>query len=398
MQLPPRLRSLNKPQTLLLLGGAFGFVALAVWLGLSFRLVRDHLNRPPRQAVAGFYLEGAWPQALVAALPEPVKAVLNSSFPNGPANAVVYASLDNNGRLIWSARWAENGGWKLVPRATAGYGFIVNDGQKLPIELTLSQNWVAVRVGRGFRGLNMDASQPLQRMIQTIPDGAYLYVLDSDAGRSSLSLPAELIEQNIDLSDSWAKLYGSLGDQVETLVAHNNDTGAAFQSFLLAAEPSGRRQMSQVNAALAELIGEVTPKLNNVILPDKTPTVELKSGRSQVVTEQKNSQLGVVSRYGSPEKPGLLTSFEDPTGHFWLSDSSAAIQGFLLAGADSSLKFPTACAPLTPTFQAIYYPGRDSTANTQTQWIKDWAGSMKKTVFSLNEAETGLFTICGYYL
>jgi hypothetical protein len=398
MQLPQPLRSLKKPQTLLLLGGAFGFVALAVWFGVSFRLVRDHLDRPPREAVAGFYLEGAWPKALVAALPDHVQAILASSFPNGPKDAVVYASLDNNGRLTWAARWAEDGGWKLVPRSAAGYGFVVNNGQKLPIELTLSQSWIAARIGQGFRGPDLDASRPIQRMLKTMPDGAYLYVLDRNASQSVKSLPAELIGQNLNISNSWTNLYESLGDQVETIVAHHDDPNAAFQPFLMAAEPSTQRQMPQVNKAIASLIGEVTPQSSNIVLPDKTPTIELKSGRLQVVANQKKSALGVVTRYGSPEKPELLTSFEDQSGHFWISDSAVAIQGFIMAGADSSLKFPTACAPLTPTFQAVYYPDRDSASNTQTQWIKSWAGSMKKAVFSLNEAETGLFTICGYYL
>jgi hypothetical protein len=235
-------------------------------------------------------------------------------------------------------------------------------------------------------------------MLKTIPDGAYLYVLDRNASQSIRSLPGELIAKNLDISDSWSKLYGALGDQVETIVARHDDPNAAFQPFLMAAEPSDRRQISQVNKAIASLIGEVAPKLSNVTLPDQTPTIELKSGRSQVEARQKESDFGVVTRYGSPEKPGLLTSFKDKDGHFWISDNATTIQGFITASADSSLKFPAACAPLTPAFQAVYYPDRDSATNTQTQWISDWAGGLKKAVFSLNQAETGLFTICGYYL
>lgn len=398
MQLPKPLRNLNKSKALLLLGGAFGFVALVVWFGLSFRLVRDHLAQPPRQALAGFYLEGVWPKELVTALPDPAKAVLNSSFPNGPKDAVVYATLDNSGNVCWSARTALKGGWKLIPRRISGYGFVAYNDQRLPIELTLSQNWVAARVGRGFRGFNIEANRPPSRLIKAIPEGAYLYVLDTNAHQSGLSFLTGVIKQNLKISDSWSKLYSLLGGQVETIVSTHKDAEAVFQPFLAAAPASPWRQTSQVDAAISELLGELLPKLNPVELPDQTSSIELKSGRSQIVTGRKNNRFGVISRYSSPEKPKLLTSFEDTSNNFWISNTTEAIQVLLLASEDSSLKFSPACAPLTPAFQTVYYPDRAREANVPTQWITTLAGNLKKMVFSLNEKETGLFTICGYYL
>jgi hypothetical protein len=397
MQLPKPLQNLKKPQTLLLLGGAFGIVALAAWFGLSYRLVRNHLSQPPREAVAGFYLEGAWPKDLVASLPDRVKAVLNSSFPNGPTDAVVYASLDNDGKLIWSARQTESSGLKLIPRSSSGYGFLAYAGQKLPIELTLSQNWISARIGRGFRGLDVEANQPGERLVKSIPDGAYLYVLDKDAHQASQTIPSEIIKKNVALGDSWINLYASLGRQVETVLAYHEDPGSVFQPFLMAAEPDNLRKGSQIDQTLTQLLGELLPKSDIIKLPDQSSSIELKSGRSQISVVRKDGQYGTVTSYGAPEKPNLVSSFEDKDGHYWLSNSTLAIQGFIMAGEDSSLKFPTTCAPLTPAFQAVYYPGRDSATNTQTQWIRSWAGSMKKTIFSQNQAKTGLFTICGYY-
>jgi hypothetical protein len=286
-----------------------------------------------------------------------------------------------------------------VSRKTSGYGFVSYGNQKLPIELTLSQNWISARIGRSFRGIDVEANKTGPRLVKSIPDGAYLYVLDRSARQANQStIPAEIIKRNVNLSDSWLKLYSSLGNQVETVLAYHDDPNSLFQPFLMAAEPDKQRQNNQIDATVADLLGEMLPKSNTINLPDKTSAIELKSGRSQVSVVRKNIEFGTASSYGAPEKPNLLTSFEDKDGHYWISDNATAIQGFLTASNDSSLNFPTACAPLTPVFQAVYYPGRDSATNTQTQWISSWAGGMKKAIFSLNEAETGLFTICGYYL
>lgn len=371
---------------------------IALKVGLTYRLVPNQLDRPPRQALLGLYLEGAWPKELVAKLPTSVKNVVEAVFPDGPRNAVIYASVGEAGKVNWSAREADGHGWRLVPRHSNGYGFVTDETRKLPISLTLGQNWFSARVGQGFRGLNPETNRTPTRLIGTIPEGAYLYVLDRQANRGNLNGSLDLFPANLVWNAAWPQLYANLGTQIEALVGPVDSGDGVVPPFLLAAPASPGRQTNLVETAIKKLIGQIQPKKLNLELPDQTSSTELVSSHDQVSVGRRTGEFGMISRYSSPQKSDILTSYESPDGGFWLSDSALTIQSFISNKAENSLNFPLACAPLTPVFQAIYFPDRNFPTPTQDQWISAWSGNLKKTIFSLNEAETGLFTLCGYFL
>lgn len=375
MALLKSLRNLNKFQTLLLLGGAFGFVALVAWYAWAYRPMLDPTSSAPADAIVAVSLRQILPERVASVLPADLVAAV--------AGGSAYATRSTLGTIKWHPL-AGSGKWRLVNRDVGAVGFVLSAGKNEPFSVAFSENGVALRVGRGFRGLNLGAALGRPRLIRSFPKESYLYISDlktADTGR--------IMNVGI-LADLMSKLPG----RTELVLAHH--AGDKLQPFIIVETPGTKRlNMSDIDRVLGEEVGKLDPSSRNIVLPDNSKSKELRSSTPNVEVVSRQIGTGLIRRFIGPSGKLELNYFLSNDGSLWISNHIEILQGFISSGADLSLEYP-ACADLTDPFTTVIHPKAESAVGTEPEWINKWASGFDSVVFSLKQAETGLFTLCGY--
>lgn len=392
---PRKLPELSKLQALLLLGGAFVFVAYL--LLRPYALVLDTSPiAPPRSEIAlsvlrhdeAFLKSAAW-EKFKAALPKEAQAALTQAAPG--ESTTLFAIRDENGVLRWGLAEAlsstsgdtQKPRRKLVRREVAALGAFVIDGRYQPFQAYFESELVRFEIGRSYRGLSSNAGHFMnaRRLIQPIHQESIR--LEKPSGVTWGQVP-ELLQTKMlrfqELASPW-----SWPGRVEFAVSASS-TGETLNPFLLFYRPAvGQKNVDKQTESFAQnLLAYALPQTVLVSLPDDTKMTEFRYDPESLQKEVIHNQFGTLLRFTSPGKTQKMLVFQANDGEVWISNDLSLIQSGFLENIQASTP-ETAC-------------DRDTLGGFASfPFQNSQFGTFSKVNISLKNLETGLFTLCGYY-
>ena len=374
-----QLPNLRQPKTLLLLGGAFGIVALAIWLGCKYRIVIDRSGSAPATAVISVTLTGKLPIKVSEALPRDLSEALNSGG--------AYSDLSATGTLSWHPL-DQRGHWKIAPRNAGAIGFLRSEGVVLPLLVIFNQKNLIARVGYGLTGISLKNIPEQPRLIKAFPKDSVLYI--SKYGQADTSLKQAFGP----VGSTLKAIYDILPGRTEMVSAFRS--GDALQPFILVMAPSQTpTDFNKLDNEISNVVGHLDPTNKEVSLPDNSISNEIRSSSSKVLITRREISSGTIVKFVGQSIGTGMWYYRDNDGSLWISNHNEIIQQFYASGSDNSLEFE-GCSSQNDIFTAVTHTKAASAVNTQPQWIRNWGGGFDTVIFSLIQKETGLFTVCGY--
>ncbi|MFA5854392.1 MAG: hypothetical protein WC866_04910 [Patescibacteria group bacterium] len=390
--LPNKLSGL---QALLLLGGAFVFVGFLIVR--SYTLVLDTSpTAPPQSEIVlsivkrdeTFLKSAAWAKFL-AALPKEAAQALSQA--QADHTATLFAVRGEDGALAWglvealstSRGQSQKPQRKLVPREVGAVGSFRVAGQTQPIQAYFEPELVRFEIGRGYRGL---LANPVpftmgRRLIQPINQQiAHLEKPSEASWGKAPALFQSTMQRFKGLADPW-----TWPGRVELAVSASS-TGETLYPFLLFYKPTvGQKNVAKQTEDFARnLLAQAAPQTVLVNLPDDSQMTEFRHDPESIQKEEIRNQFGTLLRLTAPGKSQRMLVFLADDHEVWISNDLALIQAGFLDNVQAT----------TPSSAC----DRDSIGGFASLSGQSFSyGSFSRVNISINDIETGLFTLCGYY-
>lgn len=391
----PKLPELTKLQALLLLGGAFVFVAFAS-ISLNYAVVVDRTPGVPAGAVAAATLldrSSEYWRVFEAKLPEPARQALAQA---GDARTVtLFAVPGSDGSLQWGLSEAlsavsDRTGRKtlrLVPKGTSAVGYVQVDGRIVPFEVSVGRGLVRARVGRGFRGPTFSPNpfdKGRRQLSSMYMQMAYLEKPSGVSWRPAAGLLASHLQRFQPLAELW-----QLPGRIE-LSLSASETGA-LSPFVLYYRPEFGRGLEgpRLEAHAKALLAESEPVGFDVTLPDDTKMIEVRREPDAVQTTRKHvNRFGERAQMRVPGGSQKLEIFYADDGEAWMSSDLDLIQASIMGNIDAG-RSQDACET----------GGAAGFASFSGKSLESWPlfRDFNRLTFSLHSLESGLFTMCGYF-
>ncbi len=391
----PKLNGLKltKLQALLLLGGAF-VLAAAYWSASRYRLVKDPTGSAPSTSTVVAHFLPQDPDSdpekgrarLFSALPREARETLASASPNEAVT--LFAVPSDDGRLLWTrldtGRTGKRHAWRLIKKTTGAFGTVVVNGKKRPFEAVLEDERAIFRVGQTYRVIDIRPAAPGtgRRMRSALgQDGLYLEKPEGADWSASADALASELQHFPALARVWA-----LPGRVE-FTASASHTDSILQPFILYYRPSGTKKLphAELEAFARGILADAFPRPIVTRLPDGSQMKETRREPRAVVAVQRENRFGKIEKYAYPgEKTGIY-AFYATDGEAWVTTDLSLVQNMLtgVIGID------------TPT-DACQKGGRGGFASIPKAY-SPVISEFSTITFSVQDLETGLLTICGYY-
>ncbi len=389
----PKL-TLSKLQALLLLGGAFVLGPL-LWIAVHYRLVLDSSPEAPPSSILAvslvrhddaFLKSEGWERFLASASLGANGAFKGLALSKRPTTLFADDSPEES---RWGLIVDESGAWhvprlRLVERSIAAVGFITIDNHRQPITVSFKENRLEMRVGRAYRGILHEPKtfQSGLRLIHPIKEQIAHIEKPSGVVWNGIpqAFPVEM-QRFQALAEPW-----TWPGKIEMTVS-GSSTDESLQPFVLLYQPPvGQTALKEeIDAFAKNLLSEAFPQAVKVSMPDDSVMTEFRHDPNSVKKEAIENRFGTLLRFTIPGKTQKIMVFLADVGDVWLSNDLGLIQSALLdnVGAVTS----------TQTCEKGGVGGFASFAGPLVSNL----GQFKKIDLSLQNLETGLFTVCGYY-
>jgi hypothetical protein len=375
------LRKILDRRTLLLAGGVFSIAFLA-WGLDHYHLVRVPYPTEAGPGVArGFLYGDAEAKRLILGLTASGSTTFDATTLRPNSVIAVTAAEKEGGLKIALEDVTElSGQLKLMKRGVFGWGHVNVEARPAdpePFALKMSGGAFIAEVGRSIRGLRLNA-EPFRggMIVGSLPDDTSLYRFT----RKPDAIPAPpsgLFSQLLNLPFQSEIIVSRTADGSDPFVLHFSDyPRKASDSF--------------DERAVIMIAGQLQPHKDKLILPDQTLSIELRDASPDIAVESREIPAGTIKKYLGPDGRQVFLSFVDHDGDVWLSnDGERLMQTISTAipyrsATDSDLP----CIPVHGVAGLIAYPQR-VTNSIKTDFLSQFR-------LIVNDAETGLFTFCGY--
>lgn len=398
-----RLRTLTRPKTLLLLGGAFGFVLLVAGFTARYRLVPDGLARVPESAVAAaVILDPAALSVMSGLLPPAVRYRLE----DGQAPPLTFFAVpdEETGKLEWHDLAALNSvppgadGYRLVRRTDDLYGEVRTAAlaRTLPFHGTVNEDRVRLTFGREPRGWTPDpfSALPEPRRLKVLPPWAESYLYAPDARAVAVALDAAAAWMDM---DGWpSTLFGTLPGTLELAISASGSL-ESFRPFLAYSRLRMPMNPLRFEVAGREFVAAIDPQRITMMLADGSTSTDLRPDPKNVGVSRNRLSSGEIVRFFGPTGT-VFSVFLQGNSEVWMTSGTTTLpiqQGILSeVGHDGSID--RSCLP----------SGRNSGIILGREAIRRHFGGLLEffgltqgysSVSLIVDDETpGLFAVCGY--
>jgi hypothetical protein len=367
---------------LLLLGGAFVFGMTSWFLG-SYRIVRVPVPAIPEGALARLtvFEESAAAKKLLSALDHQDAA----SFP-----LTMFISRGLNDGL-WRSQTADvspatQTKWTLVSRGHAGIG-IFADG-RLPIRLDLDNVRAKFTVGHEFVGVLKDAWQgfSIPKTMNSDPKITRIRLRMAHPNTAVGDFRRENNRVGNVFDDGFSDILGVLPHEAEIVLGLKSMDEVVQPFILMTSFPDWNKEArADLESAIRRYLGGLDPITDTVLLEDGTIQHELRDSSDKVSVEEKELSTGKLVHFYSHSRRHELVYFLQNDGLLHLSSRIEYLQQGIMATsgyADSD------CGSISSYAVGHVFPDNAGfKAEIPFQSIK----------LSLENRETGLFTVCGYF-
>jgi hypothetical protein len=374
-------RKILDRRTLLLAGGVFSIAFLA-WGLDHYRLVRVPYPTEVGPGMArGFLYGDAEAKRLIIGLTSSGSSTFDvMTLRPHSVVAVTVAGKEDGLGIAFEDVTELSGQLKLMKRGVFGWGHMNLESRPAdpePFTLKASEGAFIAEVGRSLRGLRLN-DEPFRggMVMGSLPADASLYRFTRQPDAIPAP-PSGLFSQLLNLPFQSEMLVSEADDGSNRFVLHFSDyPRRASDSF--------------DERAVIRIAGQLKPHKDKLILPDQTISIELRDASPDITVESREIPSGTIKKYLGPDGRQVFLSFVDHDGDVWLSnDGERLMQTISTAisyrsAADSDLS----CIPVRGVSGLITYP------HGVTNSIK--ADFLSQFRLIVNDAETGLFTFCGY--
>ena len=414
----------NRPglKALLLIGGAFSLAA--AYLALNYRLVADPASffdpkfyiGATNELVAAVSLTGHPNDLknLIARLPETAQSSLRE-YPFGNRPAVIYVERDREtGAFRWVYSTAEKfplARFRLIDKKAVGYGFFNENALSepdsplaewtLPFELYASDHTVRLKVGRAYRGFFQESS-PVgenKRRLTSPQDDIGLYLYDPLPPSVTLRLADALLPQgNAPFPEFLGVLRQLINGPLEIAIGRKT-ADAATSTFIIRGRilPQLREKDGEIALQIRKSLGASDPDTISVLLPDQTTSDEFRNSFRGVRMEELELKSGRLTKFFTAGGLGKIAYFKENSGDAWIADSVDTVKGAMLSSIGKNQAANDVCLPGGEIPGLIVSPRLLSGSSAISEPFQSLFASFTTISFLLNNRETGLFTICGYF-
>lgn len=398
-----RFRTLTRPKTLLILGGAFGFVLLVAGFAARYRLVPDGLSRVPDAAVAAVVVLD--PVAL-SAMSRLLPPALRYRLENGQAPPPTFFAVpdEETGGLEWHDLAALSSipsgadGFRIVRRTDDLYGEVraAAGARPLPFRGTLSEGRVRLTFGLEPRGWAPDPSSalPEPRRLTVLPPwtGAYLYAPDARIVASSLDASEDWLGMGRWLSAYFDVLPGTL--EIAISASGSFESFGSFLAYSRLRTPVVPKRFEDAGRVF---VAAMDPRRIPVTLGDGSTSTDLRPQPEGVGVHRNSLKSGEIVRFFGPTGTAF-SSFFLGNAELWMTSgtTTAPIQQGILSGVGHDGSFDRSCLPSGRRGGIIL--GKDAVRRHFSGLLEAFGliQGYSAISFITDVGSPGFLTVCGY--
>ncbi len=257
-----------------------------------------------------------------------------------------------------------------------------------------------LKVGRDYRGFFQEsaAASRNKRRMTSLPEGFGLYLYDPRPSSATLKLAQALLPQ---ANAPFPEIFGFLnwlGAPLEIAVGRQT-AEAATSTFIIRGRtlPQSSEMDEQIALQIRKYLGTADPDTISVLLPDQTTSDELRNSFRGVRMEELELNSGRLTRFSTTGGLGKIAYFKENSGDVWIADSVDTVKYAMLSSIGKNQAKNDACSPGGEIPGFIVSPGYLSGSSALSEPFQALFASFTNMSFLLNNRETGLFTICGYF-
>jgi hypothetical protein len=283
------------------------------------------------------------------------------------------------------------GAFRLIGRDVVAYGFMRYGGQAQPFTATLRDGALLVTFGRRPTGWDgRPGLTPIKPRLENFPATAAGYgYFPGGTG------PIGPLVKNPAFRP-FLSLLDAVGRPAEILF--NASTTAEFgtDGFIIHGPGGGDKgETDAIESAVTEFFGFDLPEAVPVTLEDGTETKELRHVPAKKLGSMR-LKTGTLHRYGHEEAPAAL--YYDDIDGTWIGSEVRNIQSAIISGITYGEARDAGPCPAHPLDARLVIIPEHAMRMHPTFFADSKLIPMFSRVeISLQDAETGLFTICGQF-
>jgi len=292
--------------------------------------------------------------------------------------------------------------FKLVSNKLEGWGSSTyradHSTRDLPVKFFLEKDGaVRFTVGHEFLGLfpQKKSVAPEPPKFAFLPEHTALYLKDDNFPRTSKALSGYLSAEGLELDTYLAPIFAEIPGRTELLIRSRPDLATGFT---LVSTPSNdfKLDYNQFDRAIMYYLGQLDPKTVEVSLADGSRSFERRSSFDDVEIKENKLSTGALYRsFTSYSGDHRLVYLIDHLGNIWLSDEPEILQNLVFASLNGAVD-DDACS-LDDGVGFIISPSSSKNLSAVHDELLDWVRKLSSVVFKLDDSETYLFTLCGYF-
>jgi hypothetical protein len=270
--------------------------------------------------------------------------------------------------------------------------------RSLPFLLDVSSGGFKLTAGMAYRGLALDDSfgRRKLRLPADFPGKALHFYSPSQAVTGRLfGQVAPFMQRHAGFADFPSVMGGSFEAVVSATAPGDALNPFIFYRF---GRPLDEGRTATIVESLKNALGELFPAERLMRMDDGTEAVELGNGRSDITVVRRDLSVGTLYRFTDKAGNPLLALFDDHEGSAWISSSVDHLQSVMLINVGAvDTRTERACrfGLEKPGFRLV--PGAVGGVPGMDDKILSVFSQNTAIDVVINNLETGLFTICGYF-
>lgn len=277
----------------------------------------------------------------------------------------------------------------LLDRSLAGWGETRDADEVLPVKAALEESGEALRltIGKKFRGMGPGMDRPAPRpSIAAFPENSVFYFADLAHPRTFSSILERAPEAARGGVEDISGVLVAMKGPAETLFLRSEDGDGRLVATL---KPRFSSSLDELDRAIRAYLGRKDPERLHFLLPDGSTSTEFRDARASIKKEEGVLVDGAkIESYRSIHGRAEFHKLTMADGRVWIATDKPLLSRLLLAsvGGDRAGS-PSICRPDGRFPGFVLFPGTEMPLSS----------SFERVTFLLQDHETGLFTICGYF-
>lgn len=289
--------------------------------------------------------------------------------------------------------------YKLVSKRADGFGTVMFKGQQLPVKFFLEADKAfRFKVGHEFRGLfpeHKDAAFKAPKFT-FLPEHTSLYLNDDTFPATLEALSKHLKKESIELNAPIEPILLEIPGRTELLIANPPETSPTF-TIVSTPQAGFELDYNAFDRAIMAYLGQLDPMTEEIRLKDGTRSFEKRSSSSEIEMKENRLSTGALYRsFTSHTGEYRLVYLIDHLGSIWVSNEPNMLQALVYASLNSAMN-PHICSLNGDETGFIINPKSAQELDMVRPELLDWVRGLTSVTFKLNNHETGLFTLCGYF-